>query len=204
MDDFQFKIFTILLAFILLIICISCYYYTKWLDNKHKNKGKREISIADLFGVFFVNFLVSMLMFFMIITGYAAICIDFGLINDGLYELNEYLSFIPLKFHDSDRYPEPIILLRHLNKFNFNPVILGALIINQLCSYLVCNVLADYPKVQASHNHGVITLIINIILWFLTPYSLTISLFSYNLIYVIVLRISRIEIIIEGEENIKK
>jgi len=56
MNDFQFKIFTILLAFILLIICIICYYYTKWLDNKHKNKGKREISIADLFGVFFCKF----------------------------------------------------------------------------------------------------------------------------------------------------
>lgn len=88
-----------------------------------------------------------------------------------------------------------------MDKFNFSPVILGALIINQLCSYLVGNVLADYPKIQASPNHGIITLIINIILWFLTPYSLTISLFFYNLIYVIVLRISRMEIIIEDEEN---
>ena len=201
MDEFQFKIFTTLFAFILLITCISLHYYIKWLDNKHKSKGKREISIADLFGVFFLNFLASTMMFFMIITVYAAICIDLGFIKDRLYELNKYLSFIPLKFHDTDRYPKPITIFRHLDKFNFSPVILGALIINQLCSYLVCNVLADYPKIQSSHNHGIITLTINIILWFLTPYSLTISLLSYNLIYVIVLRISRMEIIIEDEEN---
>lgn len=201
MEDFQFKILTISLVFILLIICISSYYYTKWLDINHNNKGRREISIADLSGIFFLNFLASMLIFFMIITGYALICNDIGLINDDLYELNEYLSFIPLKFDDNDRYPEPIILLRHLDKFNCNPVILGALIINQLCSYLVCNVLVDYPKIQVSHVHGVITLIINVILWFLTPYSLTVSLFSYSIIYVIILRVSRIDIIIEGEEN---
>jgi len=201
MDDFQFKLFTIIFVFILLIICISLYYYTKWLDNKHKCKGKREISIADLFSVFFINLLCSMMIFFMVITLYALICIELGIIRDRLYELNEYLSFVPLKFHDTDRYPEPIIIFRHLDKFDFSLVILGALIINQLSSYLVCNILVDYPKIHASQIHGFITLIINIILWFLTPYSLTISLFSYNLIYVIVLRISRMEIIIEDEEN---
>jgi hypothetical protein len=142
-----------------------------------------------------------MMMFFIIITLYASICVDFGFINDELYELNEYLSFFPLKFHETDRYPEPIILLRHLNKFNFNPVILGALSINQLCCYLVCNALADYPKIQSRNKHGVIALIINISLWFLTPYSLTISLFSYNAIYVIILRVFRIEVKIENEKS---
>ncbi len=138
--------------------------YVKWLDIKHKNEGKREISIADLFPIFIFNFMTSILFFFMLILLYALICTDLGLINDGLYELNKYLSFIPLILPNNDKFPKPIIIFRLLDKFNFNPIILGALIINQICSYLVCNVLMDYNNIQASHKYGIITLIINSIL----------------------------------------
>lgn len=188
---------------ILLLILGICYLYIRWLNKKYRDEKTREISIADLIPVFLLNSIITLITFLFAMVIYAQICIDLGLINDGLYELNGYISFVPIKIPNNEKYPQPVKLFRILNKLNFNPVILVAFILGQSYAYFVNNVLLKYGFFDASHTHGLITLLINSILWFLLPFSLTISLFLYQLVYIIILRISRIEIQINKSEKNK-
>ena len=141
----------------------------------------------------------------MIIVLYAQICIDLGLINDGLLELNDYISFIPIKFNnDYDRYSEPIVFFRILDKFHYSGVILGAFILSQI-SFVITErlVVFEMKNIQKGSKRWLelASIGINVILWFITPFSITISIIFFNIILGINLKIFKIKMKISNTND---
>lgn len=188
----------IILGSILLFLGF-CYYYQKWLNKKFQDKGYREISIIDLIPIFMLNSVLTVIIFLLSLPIYILICTDLGLTNNGLYELNKYISLVPIKVPGYTDYQAPMLLFQQLNKMNFKPVIIGAVIIAQGCAYLIGNVLMKYNFISNfSYKYGLIAVFINSMLWFIIPFSITIFMVQYHLIYIAILRMSRIEIRIKN------
>lgn len=174
-------------------------------NKKYLHKENRIISFSKIIQILFINFLASLIIFFMIMALYAQICIDFGLINDGLLELNDYISSVPIIFPDGyDRYSKPIVIFRILDKFHYSGVIFGAFILSQiscviterLCLFQVENIQKDSKRWFELVSIG-----INIILWFIIPFSITVSIIFYNIILGINLKIFKIKIKTKNKEN---
>ena len=88
------------------------------------------------------------MIFSTIIVLYAQICSDLGLINDGLLELNDFISFIPIIFLNGyDRYSEPIVFYRILDKFHYSGVIIR-------CFYFKPNFMCYHRKI-GNNNGGI-------------------------------------------------
>ena len=97
----------------ILIILLIGFLRIKKLNVKHKEVGERTISFHEIFPLILFSFIICLIFYLMLIVLYAQICIDMRLINDGLLELNDYLSFIPLIMLDGyENYSSPIVIFR--------------------------------------------------------------------------------------------
>jgi len=193
-----------IIGLILVIFLINKKHVEK-INKKHSDKGNRIISFGEIIGFLFINVLVNIMIFSMIIVLYAQICIDLGLIHDGLLELNDYISFIPIKFLNGyDRYSEPIVFFRILDKFHYSGVILGAFILSQI-SFVITErlVVFEMKNIQKGSKKWLelASIGINVILWFITPFSITISIIFFNIILGINLKIFKIKMKISNTND---
>ena len=167
-------------------------------NKKHFDKGNHVISFGKIIGILFLNILASLMFFFMIMALYALICIDLGLISDGLLELNDYISFIPIIFPNGyDRYSKPIIIFRILDKSQYSGVVLGAFILSQISCVIAERLLIFQMKnIQKNSKRWfeLASIGISVILWFVTPFSITVSIFFFNIILAINLKIFKIKV----------
>jgi len=196
-DKLYLLILFSIIGLILVIFLINKKHVEK-INKKHSDKGNRIISFSEIIGFLFINVLVNIMIFSMIIVFYAQICIELGLINDGLLELNDYISFIPIKFFNGyDRYSEPIVIFRILDKLHYSGVILGAFILSQIsCVITERLVVFEIENIQKDSKRWfeLASIGINVILWFITPFSITVSIIFFNIILGINLRIFKIKL----------
>lgn len=193
-----------IIGLILVILLISQKQVEK-INKKHYDEGIRIISFGEIIGIIFINVLASIMIFLMIIVLYALICIDLGLINDGLLELNDYISFIPIKFLNGyDRYSEPIVIFRILDKFHYSGIILGAFILSQIsCVITERLVIFEMKNVQKESKrwYELASVGVSVILWYTTPFSITVSIICFNIILGINLKIFKIKMKIPNNND---
>lgn len=205
--DHKYNLIIIGIVGIILIIILIGLIRIKKLNKKYEKVGERAISFHEIFPMILLNFIFCLIFFLMLIVLYAQICIDLRLINDGLLEFNDYLSFLPLKMLEGyDRYTTPIVLFRFLDKFNYSFVIFGAFALSQMVCILVVRLSASNQKDIKNHHMNRIylfTLGINIILWYIVPFSLIISILLFNIIFGINLKIFRIKIQIHDPSDLE-
>ena len=203
-DKLYLLIWLSIIGLILVIFLINKKQVEK-LNKKLSDEGNRIISFGEIIGFLFINVLANIMMFSMILVLYAQICIDLGLINDGLLELNNYISFIPLKLLNGyDKYSEPIVIFRILDKFHYSGVILVAFILSQIsCVITERLVVFEMKNIQKGSKRWLelASIGINVILWFITPFSITISIIFFNIILGINLKIFKIKMKISNTND---
>lgn len=184
----------VILTFCIIGLCIIFGIFNKnqveKLNKKYYYKGIRTISSGETICYIILNIVACIMIYFMLFTAYAQFCTDLGLINDEFLELNNYNSFIfPLKF---------------LDKLNYSGTVLGAFILSQISCIISERLLIfEVKNIQKESRKWceLISIGVNIILWIITPFSITISIIFFNIIFGINLKIFKIKIKIPNKIN---